>query len=78
MNKKRFIYIFVVSLIAFVVWLVGEFIIAKCIPDATMAISRAWVVIVFSAACAWSLVRFYREDKKAKEDEDNENYKGIY
>lgn len=78
MNKKRFIYIFIVSLIAFVIWLVGEFLIAKLIPDATMTISRVWVVLVFSAACIWSLIRFHREDKQAKEEEDNENYKGIY
>ncbi|MDD5946353.1 MAG: hypothetical protein PUC41_00950 [Oscillospiraceae bacterium] len=78
MNKKRLLYIFVVSLIAFVVWIIGEFIIARWIPDATMAISRAWVIIVFTAACAWSLIRFYREDKKAKEEEENENYKSLY
>ncbi|MBE6846758.1 MAG: hypothetical protein IJC75_02085 [Oscillospiraceae bacterium] len=78
MNKKRLLYIFVVSLIAFVIWIIGEFIIARFIPDATMAISRGWVVIVFSAACAWSLIRFHREDKKAKEEEENENYKSIY
>lgn len=78
MNKKRLLYIFVVSLIAFVIWIIGEFAIAKFIPDATMAISRGWVIIVFSAACVWSLIRFYREDKKAKEEEENENYKSLY
>lgn len=78
MNKKRLIYIFVVSLIAFVIWIAGEFVIARFIYDATMTISRVWVVVVFSAACAWSLFRFYREDKKAKEEEENENYKSLY
>ena len=76
MSKKRLIYIFFVSLVAFVVWIFGEAIIV--FNGLSMTLARIWIGLVFSAAWAWSVRHFYREDKKAKEDEDNDNYKGVY
>jgi membrane protein implicated in regulation of membrane protease activity len=76
MNKKRLLYIFFVSLAAFVVWLIGEAIIIA--NGLSMTAARVWVVVIFSAACVWSIVHFYRADKKEKEDEENDKYKGVY
>ena len=78
MTKERYRYVFFVSLIAFGIWLFGEILIAVLFPEATMTASKVWVVVVFSAACAWSLIRFHREDKRREEEKENENYKGIY
>jgi len=47
-------------------------------PDSTMTAARIWVIAVFSAACAWSIAHFIREDKKREEEEENDNYKGVY
>ncbi len=76
MNKKRTLYIFIVSLIAFLLWVIGEAIIIYF--DLTVTIERIWIIAIFGAACAWNAIHFHRTEKKQKEDEENENYKGVY
>ena len=76
MNQRRTLYIVVVSLIAFFVWAAGMvFIIMN---DLSMTIARIWAIFMFVAACTWSIVHFRRKEKKAEEDEANENYKSLY
>ncbi len=76
--KKRVLYIFVVTLIAFVIWLVGQLILTFDFPESSLTASRVWVITVVAAACIWNLVHFRRIEKKKREDEENENYKGVY
>ena len=76
--KKRILYIFVVTLIAFVIWLVGQLILMIDFPDSSLTTARVWVITVVAAACIWNLVHFRRLEKKKREDEENENYKGVY
>ena len=76
--KKRILYIFIVSLAAFLLWLAGELILTFDFPDSSLTASRVWVITVLAAACIWNLVHFRRVDKKKREDEENENYKGVY
>lgn len=78
MSKKHIKYIVIVAVISFVVWLVGEIILMVAFPLSSMTTARVWVVAVFAAACIWCIVHLAREDKKQIEDEENDNYKGVY
>ncbi len=78
MSKEHIKYIFIVCVIAFIIWIIGEAILMFAFPDSTMTAARVWVIAVFSAACAWSIAHFIREDKKREEEEENDNYKGVY
>ena len=76
--KQRIRYIFVVTLIAFIIWLAGQLILMFVFPSSTLLMARIWVIAVISAACIWNLMHFYGKAKKKREDEENENYKGVY
>jgi uncharacterized membrane protein YqjE len=78
MDWKSIRYIFLVCLIAFIIWIIGELILMFVFPDSTLTAARIWVIAVFSAACIWNIRHFYKAEKKKQEDEDNENYKGVY
>ena len=76
--KKRILYIFVVTLIAFIIWLIGELILMLEFPASSLTVARIWAIVVFTATCIWNLMHFYRVEKKKREDKANEEYKGIY
>lgn len=76
--KQRIRYIFVVTLIAFIIWLAGELILMLKFPDSGLTVARIWVIAVVSGACLWNLMHFYRAEKKKREEKANEEYKGIY
>lgn len=76
--KQRVRYIFVVSLIAFLIWIGGELILMFRFPESTLTTARVWAIAVFTATCLWNLMHFYRKSKKKREDEANENYKSVY
>ncbi|MBR3046422.1 MAG: hypothetical protein IKI45_18305 [Oscillospiraceae bacterium] len=76
--KARIRYIFIVTLIAFVIWVIGELILMLKFPDSGLLAARIWVIVVLVSAVIWDLVHFYRAAKKKREDKDNEEYKGIY
>ena len=78
MSMERIKYIAIVCLIAFVIWLIGQAILVFCFPNASMTVARLWVVLVFGVACGWSMAHFIREDNRKQEEEDNDNYKGVY
>ena len=78
MNGKKILYIFTVTLIAFLVWIAGEAMLIFVFPESDMTAARIWAVAVVVLACIWNCVHFYRAEKKQKEDEENENYKGVY
>ncbi|MBP0971595.1 MAG: hypothetical protein IKX57_01475 [Oscillospiraceae bacterium] len=76
--KKRIVYCAVVTMIAFAVWLAGQLILMLDFPESSLAVSRGWAITVLAAACIWNLAHFRRLEKKKREDEENENYKGVY
>ncbi len=76
MSKSHIVYMVLVSLVAFIVWLIGEIIIISV--GLSMTVAKIWIVAIFGGACVWSIRHFIREDRKAKEEEENDNYKGVY
>lgn len=78
MSIKKILYIFLVTLIAFVIWAAGEAMLMFVFPESGLTAARVWVISVVVLACIWNCIHFYRAEKKQKEDEENENYKGVY
>lgn len=78
MSIKKILYIFLVTLIAFVIWAAGEVMLMFVFPESGLTAARVWVISVVVLACIWNCIHFYRAEKKQKEDEENENYKGVY
>ena len=76
--KQRIRYIFLATLVAFIIWFAGQLILMLEFPDSTLWTSRIWAIAVVVLTCIWNLVHFYRKNKKKREDEENENYKGVY
>ena len=78
MDWKAIKYIFLVCLAAFVIWVIGELMLMFVFPESSLTAARVWVIVVFVSACIWNIRHFYKAEKKKKEDEENENYKGVY
>lgn len=78
MNWKRIKYIFLSCVVGFVIWVIGELILMFKFPESTLLAARIWAIAVFVGTCIWSIVHFHRAEKKKREDEENENYKGVY
>lgn len=78
MTKDHIKYVVFVCVVAFAIWLVGQIILMVAFPESSLTAARVWVIFVFGAACVWSIVHMIREDKKQQEDEENDNYKGVY
>ena len=76
--KKRVLHAFLISLIVFAVWLVGQIILIVDFPESSLRTSRIWAIMMAAAACIWNVVHYRRSEKKKREDEENENYKGVY
>ncbi|MBQ6039980.1 MAG: hypothetical protein K5705_16615 [Oscillospiraceae bacterium] len=76
--KKRILHAFLISLVVFIVWLVGQIILMHDFPESTLRTSRIWAIMMAAAACIWNLLHYRRTEKKKREDEENENYKGVY
>jgi type VI protein secretion system component VasK len=76
--KKRIRYIFVATLIAFLIWLAGELILMFRFPDSGLTAARIWAIAVVVFTCIWNLLHFYRAAKKQREEKKNEEYKSVY
>lgn len=76
--KQRIRYIFVVTLIAFIIWIAGELILMMKFPTSGLTVARIWAIVVFVATCIWNILHFYRAEKKKREDKANEEYKSVY
>lgn len=76
--KRKILYMFVVSLIGFMIFVLGLVVILFKFDDPSWTTIRIWALMVFIAACIWNGMHFYRKDKKKREDEENDNYKGVY
>ena len=76
--KQRIRYIFTVTLIAFIIWVIGELILMLKFPASGLTVARIWAIVAVAGACIWNLMHFYRVEKKKREDKANEEYKGIY
>ena len=76
--KHRIIYTVLASVVGFFIWLIGELLLMFKFTDSDLWIHRLWAIAIFVGTCTWSVVHFYRSEKKKREDEENENYKGVY
>lgn len=76
--KKRIRYIFVATLIAFLIWLTGELILMFKFSESGLAAARIWAIAVVILTCLWNLLHFYRAAKKEREEKKNEEYKSVY
>lgn len=76
--KQRFRYIFAVTLIAFIIWIIGQLILMFVFPSSGLTAARIWVIAVVTCACIWNLMHFYRAEKKKREDKANEDYESLY
>lgn len=76
--KQRTKYIVLASIIGFFIWLIGELLLMFKFTDSSLFTHRLWAIVIFVGTCIWCVVHFYRSEKKKREDEDNENYKGVY
>ncbi|MBR3267934.1 MAG: hypothetical protein IKI58_04300 [Oscillospiraceae bacterium] len=74
----KYIYMFVVCFVAFLIWLAGILIMLFKFEGISWTTVRIWSAVIFIAACVWNCVHFYRKEKKEREEEENENYKGVY
>ena len=78
MNFRKIRYIFLATLIAFIIWAAGEALLMFVFPESGLTAARVWVISVIVLACVWNCVHFYREEKKQREDRENANYKSVY
>ena len=76
--KQRTKYIIFASVVGFLVWLVGELLLMFKFTESDLWMHRLWVIAVFTGTCIWSIMHFHHAEKKKREDEENENYKGVY
>ena len=76
--KQRIRYTFFATLVAFIIWLAGQLLLMLKFPDSSLWASRIWAIAVVVLSCIWNLLHFYRKARKKREDEENENYKGVY
>ena len=76
--KKRIIYTVLASVVGFLIWLVGQLLLMFKFPESSLLTARLWIIFVFTGTCTWTCVHFHRAEKKKREAEENENYKGVY
>lgn len=76
--KQRIRYIFVVTIIAFVIWLIGELVLMLKFPGSSLLAARIWAILIVLLTCIWNLLHFYRAAKKKREEKENEEYKSVY
>ena len=66
MKKRQFKFIFALTFLSVIIWIVGEFIIGEIFNN--FAVSVIWAVFCLVACCAYSLWKCPREP-----DDDEEN-----
>lgn len=76
--KARIRYIFFATLIAFIIWVIGELILMFKFPNSTLTAARIWALVVLISTCIWNVQHFRRQAKKEREDKENEEYKSVY
>lgn len=77
MKKRQFLFIFALTFLSVLIWIIGEFLIGQFINN--FGISIGWAVFCLIACCAYSLWKCPREpDDEEKQDEtkQKENKKG--
>lgn len=76
--KQRTKYIVFASVVGFLIWLVGELLLMFKFTESDLWMHRLWAIAIFTGTCIWSIMHFHHVEKKKREDEENENYKGVY
>ncbi|MDE5792603.1 MAG: hypothetical protein K2H66_03660 [Oscillospiraceae bacterium] len=71
MKKRQFIFIFALTFLSVIIWIVGEFLIGQFINS--FGFSVGWAIFCLVACCAYSLWKCPREpDEEDKKDEAQE------
>lgn len=70
MKKRQFKFIFALSFLSVLIWIVGEFIIGEFINNFTVSV--VWAVICLIACCAYSLWKCPREPDNDEEEDSKE------
>lgn len=78
MTGKQIKYIVLTCVIAFVIWLAGQAVLMFGFPESTLTAARVWVIFVVVGTCVWNIRHYFRAERKKKEEEENDNYKGVY
>ncbi|MDE5737535.1 MAG: hypothetical protein K2H93_04135 [Oscillospiraceae bacterium] len=77
MKKRQFLFIFALTFLSVLIWIIGEFLIGQFINS--FGISIGWAVFCLIACCAYSLWKCPREPDDEEEQEETkqkENKKG--
>jgi hypothetical protein len=74
MKKRQFKFIFALTFLSVIIWIVGEFIIGEIFNN--FAVSVIWAVFCLVACCAYSLWKCPREPDDDDEENLQENSKG--
>ncbi|MDE6708818.1 MAG: hypothetical protein K2O52_06195 [Oscillospiraceae bacterium] len=77
MKKRQFLFIFALTFLSVLIWIIGEFLIGQFINN--FGISIGWAVFCLIACCAYSLWKCPREPDDEEEQEETkqkENKKG--
>ena len=77
MKKRQFLFIFALTFLSVLIWIIGEFLIGQFINN--FGISIGWAVFCLIACCAYSLWKCPREPEDEEEQEETkqkENKKG--
>lgn len=75
MKKRQFVFIFSLTFLSVIIWIIGEFLIGQFINS--FGISVGWAVFCLIACCAYSLWKCPREpdDEEEEETEQKQNQK---
>lgn len=68
MKKRQFTFIFALTLLSVIIWIIGEILIGQFINS--FGLSVGWAVVCLVACCAYSLWKCPREPDDDQEDED--------
>lgn len=78
MRKKCLVSILIGCAAGFGIWIAGELVLVFGFPESGMTAAKVWAITVFAGTCLWNILRVRHIEKKQREDERNENYKGVY
>lgn len=69
MKKRQFIFIFALTFLSVLIWIIGEFLIGQFINS--FGFSVGWAIFCLIACCAYSLWKCPREPDEDEEDAEN-------
>ncbi|MDE7121748.1 MAG: hypothetical protein K2O42_06270 [Oscillospiraceae bacterium] len=71
MKKRQFVFIFALTFLSVIIWIIGEILIGQFVNS--FGLSVGWAVFCLVACCAYSLWKCPREPEESEKSEDFEN-----